>query len=167
MHANTTHAIYWAGNSSDPFPANYQTLINGFLANVAADSGTRNNVYSTDIQYYDKTGNIQYKSAFAGGLVDTTSYPVVGNCVPHPPPQDLSVTFDVCLTDNQLATELDAFIAAHNLPRGLGNVTDSFRFVSLRSHSFRFVSGAERRVGWERNETQAHLRKSLKANFGP
>ena len=66
MRTNTVHAVYWDGSASDPFPANYENLVSGFVANVAHDSGGRSNVYSTDIQYYDHQGHIQYKSTFAG-----------------------------------------------------------------------------------------------------
>ncbi len=120
MRTNTTHAIYWQGSASNaasnPFPATYETLINRFLSDVATDSGTRGNVYSTDIQYFDQVSNIQYKSSFGGSLVDTTPYPTVG-CVPT------SVNYNHCITDDQLMNELDSFLSAHpSLPRGLGHV---------------------------------------------
>ena len=116
MRTNTTHAIYWQGSPSNPFPANYENLINRYLGDVAADNGTRGNVYSTDIQYFDQVANIQYKSTFGGALTDTTAYPTVG-CVPT------SLSYNHCITDDQLANELDSFLTAHpGLRRGLGHV---------------------------------------------
>ncbi|TMM09145.1 MAG: PKD domain-containing protein [Actinobacteria bacterium] len=142
MRTNTVHAVYWDGSASDPFPANYENLVSGFVANVAHDSGGRSNVYSTDIQYYDHQGHIQYKSTFAGALVDKNPFPVVGNCVPHSPPLHPEITFDTCLTDQELGDELDSFIAAHpNLHRGLGDVY--LLFLPPRVQTCDNVSGTD------------------------
>jgi hypothetical protein len=52
LHTNKTYAIYWqpAGYSVS---SNYQSLINRFFTDVAADSGKTTNVYYSDTQYTD------------------------------------------------------------------------------------------------------------------
>lgn len=111
MHTNATYAIYWVP-SGYSVSANYQTLLNGFLGDVAADSGKTSNVYDSDTQYYDNTnGNILYRSSFVRDVIDTNSFPASG-C------RDAYTS--VCLTDAQLQSELSSVIDANGLPRGTG-----------------------------------------------
>ena len=78
MHSSSTYAIYWEPTGST-VSANYASLINGFLGNVAVASGTSANVYAPNVQYYDTTGQIAYSSTFAGSYVDTTT-PIPDDC---------------------------------------------------------------------------------------
>lgn len=57
MHSATIYAIYWspAGTTTS---ANYQSTISQYLTDVAAASGTTNNVYATLSQYYDVAGGV-------------------------------------------------------------------------------------------------------------
>jgi hypothetical protein len=102
IHANKTYAIYWVP-AGYTVSARYESLINGFLQNVAAASGRTSNVYYSDTQYYDTAGSIAYSSTFGGSYVDTTPLPASG-C------RD-SYTL-VCLTDGQLQSEIRKDIAA-------------------------------------------------------
>ncbi|HET7377503.1 MAG TPA: hypothetical protein VFK30_12400 [Anaerolineae bacterium] len=109
MHTNSVYAIYWipAGYSVS---SNYQSLINGFFQNVAADNGKTSNVYYSDTQYYDNaTGNILYSSTFAGGVVDTNPFPANGCSDSYT---------SVCLSDAQLQAELQKVMAANGLTGG-------------------------------------------------
>ena len=112
MHANTVHAIYWlpAGSSVS---TNYQSLINGFFGNVAADSAKSSNVYFSDTQYSDTSGPIAYSSTFANSFVDTSQFPRSG-C------RDRYTS--VCLTDGQLQSEITRLVSQHNWNRGLGDI---------------------------------------------
>jgi len=113
MHTDTTRAIYWfpAGSS---YSANYVNVNNGFLQNVAADSGKTSNVYYSDTQYSDSTnGRILYSSSFAGSVIDTNPFPASG-C-------NDSYT-SICLTDKQLQTEISRVITAQGWPRGTTNM---------------------------------------------
>lgn len=113
MHTSTTRAIYWfpAGSS---YSANYVNVNNGFLQNVAADSGKTTNVYYAATQYGDNTGQkIQYSSTFAGSVVDTNPYPASG-CTDR--------YTSICLTDAQLRTEISSVISAHGWPHGTSNL---------------------------------------------
>src|SRR5579863_1686418 len=64
-HTNTVYAIYWLP-SGYSVSTKYVSLINRFFGDVAADDGKTTNVYYDETQYSDTTGNVQYKSTFAG-----------------------------------------------------------------------------------------------------
>ena len=119
MLTNTTHIVYWepAGSSVS---ANYHSLLERYLTDVAAASGRATNVYAITTQYTDSVpNNIQYSSTFAGALTDTDPYPAtVAGC----PLTDGTNTVANCLTETQQATELDNFIQANSLPRGINNL---------------------------------------------
>ncbi len=113
---HTTHVVYWAPPGFT-VTANYHSLIERFLADVAADSGRATNVYATDTQYDDSTNTfIQYQQTFGGASTDTNAFPAtVSGC----PTTDGTLTVPTCLTQTQESTELDNFIQANSLPRGL------------------------------------------------
>jgi len=111
MHTNATYAIYWIP-SGYSVSAGYQSLLDRFLTDVAADSGKTSNVYYSDTQYSDNTnGSILYSSSFVRDITDSSSFPASG-C------RDAYTS--VCLTDAQLQTEIDNVINANGLPRGIG-----------------------------------------------
>lgn len=97
MHANAVYAIYWVP-SGFAIQAGYDTLINQFFGDVAADNGKTTNVYYSDTQYYDTTGSIAYSSSFKGSYTDTNPLPASG-CT------DSYTT--VCLSDSQIRSEID------------------------------------------------------------
>jgi PKD repeat protein len=116
---HTTHIVYWepAGSS---VTANYHSLIERYLTDVAADSGRVTNVYATDTQYNDSGNNfIQYQQTYAGALTDTNAFPATQSGCPT---TDGTRTVTNCLTQTQEATELDSFIQANSLPRGLSHI---------------------------------------------
>src|SRR5581483_9785021 len=79
MHTNKTYAIYWEPTGyAHPFPAGYETTINQWFTDVAADSGKTTNVYGVDTQYSDGSGNIAYSSTFGGSTVATNAFPANG-----------------------------------------------------------------------------------------
>ncbi len=112
MHSNTTYSIYWEPSGST-VSSTYHSLIDGFLSNVAADSGKTTNVYYSDAQYTDAGGSAAYSSSFGGSVVDTNPYPANG-CTD-------SYT-SICLSDTQLRSEIDRVVAANGWPRGLGTL---------------------------------------------
>jgi PKD repeat protein len=116
---HTTHVVYWQPTGFSVTP-NYHSLIERYFTDVAADSGRVTNVYSTDTQYDDSGSNfIQYQQTFGGALTDTNAFPAtVAGC----PLTDGTNTVANCLTQTQEANELDNFIQANSLPRGLGHI---------------------------------------------
>jgi hypothetical protein len=113
MGTNTTYAIYWVP-SGQTVQAGYEGAIDQYLADVAAASGSQTNVYSVTTQYYDSTGFIAYQSTFGGSYIDTDPYPASG-CQATP----------ICLTDDQLHTEIQNVISA----RGWSYGPDSLFFI--------------------------------------
>jgi hypothetical protein len=116
---HTTHVVYWEPPGSS-VTANYHSLIERYLSDVAADSGRVTNVYATDTQYNDSGSNfIQYQQTWAGSTTDTTAFPATpAGC----PTTDGTLTVPTCLSQTQEATELDNFIQANGLPRGLNHI---------------------------------------------
>jgi hypothetical protein len=109
MHTDANYAIYWAPSSSS-FPSSYTSLITKFFTDVAAADGASTNDYSVARQYHDSTGTGFSYGASAGGTYnDTDAYPASG-----------CRAAATCITDAQLQTEVNKFLSAHNLPRGLG-----------------------------------------------
>jgi len=99
--SNTVYAIYWAPPGY-PITPSYESLINRFFTDVAADSSKTTNVYFSDTQY----SSIQYNSAFGGSYVDVSSLPTSGGCT------DTVAATTACLTDAQLQTEIINAITA-------------------------------------------------------
>lgn len=132
MHSNHTYAIYWDGNGgTDLFDTGYKTLINQFLTDVGTDSAgghsTRTNVYSTTDQYTDSTGPAAYDSSFVTSFTDTDAFPASGSA------SCTYAGFTRCLTKAQIESEIDTFLTAHSLPRGLSNIYFLFTPAHIES----------------------------------
>ncbi len=93
-HARATSGIFGCAPISC---AAYQSGVNGFLQDVAHDSGGSQNVYSVATEYSDNTGSIAYNQAFGGTYPDTAPFPASG-C-----PTNAQST---CLTESQLVTAI-------------------------------------------------------------
>jgi hypothetical protein len=109
MTSNHNYAFYWDPSGAPSYPAEYQSGINQYFQDLAADSGGLQNVDSVATQYSDAAGEFaNYNSTFAGAIVDTNAYPPRG-----------CTAAAMCLTDAQLQAELATYIEAHKLPHGL------------------------------------------------
>jgi hypothetical protein len=106
MRTNTAYAIYWVP-SGFAVGTNYESLINRYLADVAASSGSLTNVYSVATQYFDSAAAIHYQSSFGGAFVDTDPFPARG-----------CTATAVCLTDDQLQQEIQKMITANGWQAG-------------------------------------------------
>jgi hypothetical protein len=134
LHSNRAHVIFWAPDDSGlAFDPGYQSLIETFLGDVAADSHHTGNVYGLSGQYTDRTGRAVYDSTYGGAVTATDPVPANGCTEP-------AVTgpgWGVCMTDDQLESEIEQVIAADHLPTttrdvyflvtpaGLGSCTDA------------------------------------------
>jgi hypothetical protein len=111
LTSSVTYAIYW--DPAGSYHSAWLRLIDGYLHDVGADSGKLSNIFAVDTQYTGAgSTRAKYQSTFRGAYGDTNKYPVSG----------CSETAEgaVCLTDTQIRSELETFIAAHGLPTGLG-----------------------------------------------
>jgi hypothetical protein len=131
VNSSKTYAIYW--DPTNHYHGDWQHVINVFLQKMGAGSNDLDNVFAVDGQYTDKANqHALYESTFHGAYMDTDSYPSSGCTDPQSMnPFDLigaetklgSHEFEpVCLTDSQIQEELTAFIAEHELPKGMGTV---------------------------------------------
>jgi Bacterial Ig-like domain (group 3)/PKD domain len=123
MHTTAVYTIFWqpaslpSGVSAFPTGAHgYQTTVNDYYTDVAADSGKPSNVFSVDPQYTDGSGAAQYSDTFGGTYLDTSAYPANdctdGDGAGHNTP--------VCFTDADLQSEVQKDVAAKGWPTGLG-----------------------------------------------
>ena len=101
-HTNTVYAIYWVPPGYS-VSSGYESLINRYFSDVAADSGKTSNVYYTGTQYYDGSGSVKYSSSFGGWAVDT--HAVTSGC------RDSYTS--VCVTDVQIQSEIRAVASAN------------------------------------------------------
>lgn len=118
MRTNTTYAIYWFPPGStcgeaDPDCSTYVTGVDQYFKDVAAASGTHNNVYSVDTEYSDTTGPIAYQSTFGGAYISDAPFP------PYNPSSSCAVDgYPVCVTDQQIKTEIQSVITATGWSNG-------------------------------------------------
>lgn len=147
MQTNKTYAIYWLPrnlSASQQPSANYQSIINGFLADVAAPSeqNASNDVYAVDTQYYGPSGPsgspIQNSSSFgAGNVWIDTSTPIPNNCSSEYAFTGVSV--QGCVLDSDLQAEVSRALLANPswsagsrslffvfTPRDVGSCFDQF-----------------------------------------
>jgi len=134
LHANRTHVIFWEpAGSGLTFDPGYEQLIEGFLANVAADSHKTTSVYGLTGQYGDGHGPAAYDSTYGGAVVATDRLPPNG--CSEPPVAGPG--WSVCLTDSQLQAEIEHVVRSDRLPttrddvyflvtpKGLGSCIDA------------------------------------------
>jgi hypothetical protein len=121
MAANiTVHTIFWAP-SGYSFTAGYEALVQQFLTDAAAASGTTSNVFSVLREYGQQTATAtavpgSYSIAYdatSDSTDDVHPYASAGGCAsPGGVP--------TCLTDGQVQAEIDAVAPVDE--RGLGNL---------------------------------------------
>ncbi len=123
LHWNRTEVIFWAPSGSGlTFDAGYQSLIERFLADVAADSRMPTNVYGLSGQYRDSLGPAAYVSSYRGTVVDSDPLPANGCREPPAPPAGGGPGWQYCLTAQQLEAEVTHVLAADHLPRRLNDI---------------------------------------------
>jgi hypothetical protein len=128
LHGAGVYAVYW--DPTDHYWSEWQNAIDGYLQNSAASSGTADTVFSVESQYTDKSNHpASYEQTYKGSYVDYHAYPKSGCTDPEPfeLADQIGDEFGgaptaVCLTSAQVSAELEAFIALHGLPKGLGEV---------------------------------------------
>ncbi len=101
---STTHAIFWEAPNF-PFPANYETVIEQYFADLAADSGLPTNVNSVATQYFDKTASGRIRNHANYDVTDGGSTVLTGDF----PPNGCTVRagYRHCLSDAQLRRKIN------------------------------------------------------------
>ena len=123
VHNGHVYAIFWEPPGYS-FPSDYKAAVAKYFSGVAADSGRHTNVYSVSRQYGDSAGAAGYNVTFSGAYTDTNAYPASACTNPHPleAGAPLQEGHSVCLTDGQIRSQLQTFIAQHGLPAGMGTI---------------------------------------------
>jgi PKD domain len=115
LHGTGDYLIYWDPNKQlkHEWIVNLDTFFHAVGALGEAGLATP---FSAIGQYHDRSNvNAPFEASFKGSYSDTVKFPA-GECTD---PQNPAAT---CLTDAQLRTQLQSFIATHNLPTGMGTV---------------------------------------------
>jgi PKD repeat protein len=114
MPSNIDYMVMWSPTGLSAYPAGYVSGLRTYFRDLAHDSGGHQNVDSVSAQYNDSTGAFsRYDTTFGGVLVDTDPYP------PTQCPAAAPVT--ACLTDPQIQTELEQFVASRGLKTDLSH----------------------------------------------
>jgi hypothetical protein len=126
----TITAIYWEPNSPNGFPlfynsAEYRNLINQYLADVAAASGSTDNVFSTATEYWGSNGPlaenpINYNIVIGTPIRDHDLLPKGQGCwVAKLDTSNIysdGSGYSACLDDAQITAEIQNVITARGLP---------------------------------------------------
>ena len=105
--------------------SSYKSILTNYLTDVAADSGTHTNVYSTLNEYWGSNGAISYQIQLGTPIDDAHALPANG-CNLNP--KDRSGIYadgsgyDACLDDAQVAAERNRVRAANGLPIDLAHI---------------------------------------------
>lgn len=97
---HTIYSIFWIPQNQT-VSANYQSLINRYLMDVAADSGKTTNIYASVSQYTDDNGPVPYQATFGGTYLDTAPFPG-SDCV--------IAGATVCLSDDKIQERLNLLL---------------------------------------------------------
>jgi hypothetical protein len=115
----TVTPIYWEPtgyfNAGD-----YRLVINQYLADVAAASGTTSNVYSVATEYSDSNGNINYNVVAGTPIRDHNPFPNGGCTVGKLDKTGIYADgsgYTACLDDAQVTAEIQNVITANHLPQ--------------------------------------------------
>ncbi|HZT92322.1 MAG TPA: hypothetical protein VFA05_09820 [Gaiellaceae bacterium] len=116
---NKVYAIYWVPPGYS-VSAKYESLINRFFGDVAADNGKTSNVYYASTQYYNGSGqHIAYSSSFGGSALDADPLPASGCSDSYT---------SVCLSDAQIRSEVAKVAAANGW--AANGTTEFFMFTA-------------------------------------
>jgi hypothetical protein len=113
----TVTPVFWVPTGFS-VPATYRTLVNQYIADIAADSGKRSNVFSSVTEFTKSGGaHLSYKLHTGTPINDTTAFPANG-CTPDTGPlYNDNSGYTRCITNAQLLSEANAFTTAHGLPK--------------------------------------------------
>jgi PKD domain len=134
LHGTGVYAIYW--DPTDHYWSEWQSAIDNYLQDAGSASGSLSAVFAVDTQYTDKSNRpANYSETYKGAYVDYHAYPAPApaNASGCKDPDAFALVDQIglelggpatpaCLTSAEVASELEAFIASHGLPRGLGDV---------------------------------------------
>ena len=124
----TVTPIFWQPPArARSFPSGYESLISGYIGNVAAAGAVDTNVYSIDTEYYSivngQLSHIEPHITAGTPVVVTDPLPADGCSVDT---SDVTDHLISCITDDQIQSELNRVLTRLKLPRGLANFYPMF-----------------------------------------
>ena len=137
----TITPIYWTPTGKLGMPAHYESIINGYVKNVATASGATSNVYSVSSEYSQTingvTTPLRYKVTAGTPIVDTGAYPpVAASCRITDP------TLKNCVTDGQLQSELTRLKGTNGLTFDLSHIYPIFLAPDVETYQADGVSNS-------------------------
>jgi hypothetical protein len=118
LHSSRVYAVYW--DPTAHYHGDWQHVIDEFLHNAAATSGSLASVFAVNEQYTDASNQpAAYNITFRGAYTDTNAYPAAGCADPKPLGPKDRIT---CISDQQIQEELATFITQHGLEKGMGTI---------------------------------------------
>jgi PKD repeat protein len=121
MRTTTLTAIFWNPEGKLTYPTGYETEIEQFIDDVAADSGKESDFFSVLQQYYEESGgavnHVSYSVSAQPTQTDTAPLPTGhGEKCTSP----FSATRP-CVSDKGVQNQILAFVKANGLPTGFGH----------------------------------------------
>jgi hypothetical protein len=116
--------IFWHPDGH-PMDADYESIITRYLADVAADSGSHTNVFSTLTQYFGTDGSINYDVQLGTPIDDTNPLPRSGCILNHRDRSNIYADgsgYDACISDPQVQAETASVVNANNLPVNFSHI---------------------------------------------
>jgi hypothetical protein len=126
IHGSSIYSVFWDPTNS--YHGDWQHLIDEFLHNMGGVGGLLDNVFAVDEQYTDRSNQpAANTTVFKGAYTDTNAYPSSGCTDPHPFEEVDQLLINkvhtpVCVTDEQVQTELKKFLIQHKLPTGMSTI---------------------------------------------
>ena len=115
----TVTPIYWEPRGYVN-PAAYKNIINQYLSDVAAASGTTSNVYSTATEYDGINGSISYSIVAGTPILDHNKFPGRGCSVGKLDKKGIYADgsgYTACVEDDGVTAEIQKVINANHLPQ--------------------------------------------------
>ncbi len=123
LHESNVYAVYW--DPTAHYHNDWKAVIDGFFQQLGEASGATGDVFAVDGQYTDATNVPAYNhTAFRGAYTDTTPYPASKCADPRALEENKVHKIGPlgCLTSQEVAEQLEAFVSAHKLDRGMKTV---------------------------------------------
>jgi hypothetical protein len=116
--------IFWNPTGHE-MTDSYKDILTTYLGDVAHDSGSNTNVYSTMNEYSGSNGTISYDMQLGSPIEDTRPLPADGCNLTGRDRSGIyadGTGYDACLDDAQVANETDFERATHGLPKDFAHI---------------------------------------------
>jgi hypothetical protein len=143
----TVTPVYWLpADGGYAFPDDYQAIVDEYVGNVAAASGTDGNVFSIVPEYHQEmTGTrtaLVYRITAGTSIIDDAAFPA-GECFP-------SSEYTDCITDAQLRTELVRLTTREGLVTDLAHIYPVFFPADVQTQDLDGTYSGEAFCGYHR-----------------